>query len=201
MIFFNQILPELYVGTYPENSKDIRKLSTFCGVTAVLNLQTNEDLREKGLDWLSLEGTYGEFSVEIQRVPMRDFDYEDQRRVLPDAVRTLAKLLTSGHTVYLHCNAGVGRSPLVAMAYLYWYRGLGLSEAIRYVQLRRPCSPYEDLLEVGRQDLLQNEGIQEQISRLAYEISQQPMNDPVDPQIYREEAERKILKRFLDVEK
>jgi predicted protein tyrosine phosphatase len=201
MIFFNRILPELYVGTCPEGFEDILKLVDFCSITAVLNLQTNKDLRERGLDWTSLKESYRKLSVEVLRVPMRDFDYEDQRKVLHAAVRALVKLLASGNIIYLHCNVGASRSPLVAMAYLYWCRDFSLREAIRHVQLHRPCSPYEDLLEISRQDLLQDDEVQKEISQVASEISRERRNNPADLQTYRAEAEPKILKKLLGVDK
>jgi predicted protein tyrosine phosphatase len=149
MIDYNQILPNLFIGTYPQNAEDIRELKDRCGVTAVLNLQTDEDLCERNIDWQVMEVNYKKLDIEVRRVPMRDFDYEHQRQHLPEAVRVLAGLLASGHITYLHCNAGVGRSPLVAMAYLYWCRDLGLKKAIQHVRQRRYCAPYEDLLEVS----------------------------------------------------
>ena len=151
MIDYDQILPNLYVGTYPEGIKDVRKLKDQRGVTAVLNLQTDQDLRDRRIEWPTVEVSYKKLGMEVYRVPMRDFDYDDQRKQLPEAVKTLSKLLASGHIVYLYCNAGVSRSPLVAMAYLYWCRKLGLEEAIGLVRERRRCSPYEDLLEVDRE--------------------------------------------------
>ena len=33
MIDYDQILPNLYVGTYPEGIKDVRELKDQCGVT------------------------------------------------------------------------------------------------------------------------------------------------------------------------
>ena len=150
MINYDQILPNLYVGTYPENPEDIQELKDRSGVTAVLNLQTDEDLRERSIDWPEMEASYRRLGIEVHRVPLRDFDHEHQRQHLPEAVEVLAGLLVSGHVTYLHCNAGTGRSPLVAMAYLYWCRKMGREKAIKHVQERRYCSPYEDLLEVSR---------------------------------------------------
>ncbi len=199
MVSFNQILPELYVGSCPEDFEDIRGLTNSCGITGVLNLQTDEDFRAWGLDWPSLEENYRSLSLEVKRVPMRDFDYDDQRKILPNAVRALASLLASGHTIYLHCNAGVGRSPLVAMAYLYWCRDLSLWEAIRHVEARRPCSPYDDLLEVSRQDLLDNDEVQKEISYRASQLSKQGRNDLDALERYRADAERDTLKRLLGV--
>lgn len=149
MIDYSKILPNLYVGTYPQKSEDIQELKDHCGVTALLSLQTDEDLRERGIVWPALEESYRKLGIEVRRVPMRDVDREHQRQHLPEAVKVLAELLACGHVAYLHCNAGAGRSPLVAMAYLHWCRKMGREQAIRHVRERRYCASYEDLLQVS----------------------------------------------------
>jgi len=111
---YNKIVEYLYMGSHPGTLSDIEMLKDDCGIKAVLNLQTDEDLEAIGLDWSALEASYRSLNIMALRVPMRDFDYDDQRRVLPQAVKALARLLVLGHTVYLHCNVGLGRSPLVA---------------------------------------------------------------------------------------
>jgi atypical dual specificity phosphatase len=146
MVDCDQILPNLYVGTYPQGFEDIRGLKKRFRVSVVLNLQTDHDIRERGIDWKMLETHYRMLDIEVHRVPMRDFDYDNQKVNLPDAVRVLSKLLASGHVVYLHCNAGTGRSPLVAMAYLHWCRKMSLEEAVSYVKERRASLPNEELL-------------------------------------------------------
>jgi protein-tyrosine phosphatase len=115
----------------------------------MLNLQTDEDLLLRGIDWQGMEIFYQNLNIETYWMPMQDFDHDDQRERLPDAVSVLAGLHASGHIVYLHCTAGVGRSPLVAMAYLYWGLNMGREEAIGYVKQRRFCLPCEDLLEAN----------------------------------------------------
>ena len=198
MINYDQILPELYVGSYPGCRDDIDVLKRVCGITAVLNLQTDDDLRDKGLDWPSLEASYR--SIEVRRVPMRDGDHGDQRRMLPEGVRALAGLLASGRTVYLHCNAGVGRSPLVAMAYLYWCRGWTPAEAMRYVEERRPCSPYRDLLQLSCQDLLRDEAVQREIARRAYRLFERRGRRPGDPRQDWADAEREVLQEIMGMD-
>ena len=96
MMCFSQILEKLYVGSHPETLEDIESLKSSWGITAVLNLQTDEDLVQRGLDWSTLKAYYPDLDISIKRVQMRDFDYEDQRRTLPDAVKALARLLSSG---------------------------------------------------------------------------------------------------------
>lgn len=50
-------------------------------------------------------------------------------------------MLAAGHSEYLHCTAGGGRSPTVAIAYLYRCRSWKLDEAWAHVTDRRRCSP------------------------------------------------------------
>lgn len=197
MISYTQILKALYLGSYPENLEDIERLKSRCGITAVLNLQTDDDLRVRGQDWSVLEAYYADRDIRAQRIPMRDFDYDDQSRVLPEAVKALARLLASGDTVYLHCNAGLGRSPVVAMAYLYWCRNLNLEEAIKHIQERRSCSPMTELLEVARQKLLREEKLRKRVAVRAYKLSKQKGKQPPDPFRDWVDAEREILKEVF----
>jgi len=99
MVDCDQILPDLYVGTYPQGFEDIRELKKRLRVSAALNLQTDQDVRERGIDWKLLEAHYKALDIDVHRVPMRDFDYDDQEEKLPEAVRVLSKLLATGHVV------------------------------------------------------------------------------------------------------
>lgn len=72
---------------------------------------------------------------------MKDFDATDLSAKTP-RMRPHAGSTASGWSVvYLHCTAGTGRSPTVAIAYLYRRRGWDLDEASAYVTQRRQCSP------------------------------------------------------------
>lgn len=138
---YHRIVPKLFVGSHPEMADDIESLKREAGVTAVLNLQTDDDMRHFKLDWESLFSYYKTCGIELRRVPVRDFDAVDLQDKLPGCVSALNELLQSGHTVYLHCSAGAGRSPTVAIAYLYWRNGWSLEKAVAHVIQCRPCSP------------------------------------------------------------
>ncbi len=57
-----------------------------------------------------------------------DGDPGDLTQHLPEAVGTLDKAIsTDKKKVYLHCSAGVARSPSVAVAYYYWIKGMDVS--------------------------------------------------------------------------
>ena len=46
--------------------------------------------------------------------------------------------LTGSGGVYVHCFAGISRSPSVVAAYLIKSRGMGASEALDFIKARRP---------------------------------------------------------------
>jgi protein-tyrosine phosphatase len=79
-------------------------------------------------------------------MPVWDFDSDDLRQKLPQCVKTLDKLLQQGHTVYVHCNMGVNRSPSIAIAYLDWIQGWSLEQATDHVLRCRPCDPYVEAI-------------------------------------------------------
>ena len=134
---YNRILPELFLGSYPKDNSELDLLRQRSGITAVLNLQTDEDMR----DWGSLQDHYRASGIELRRVPVRDFDPTDLREKLPECVRVLDQLLKEGRLVYVHCTAGAGRSPTVVIAHLHWCRNWDLDEAVAFVKKYRTCSP------------------------------------------------------------
>ena len=38
-------------------------------------------------------------------------------------------------------RAGLGRAPAVALAYMWWVKGMPLNEAFEHLRSLRPCSP------------------------------------------------------------
>jgi protein-tyrosine phosphatase len=141
VMHLSQVLPRLFVGSCPTCSDDIDHLKADYGVTAILNLQTDNDLDYWDLDWSRLSARCGELGIEVKRIPVRDFDGMDLRKRLPECVQALNGLLLAGHTVYANCNVGAGRSPSVAIAYLHWKQGWNLDDAIEHVTRCRSCSP------------------------------------------------------------
>jgi protein-tyrosine phosphatase len=136
-----ELLGQLFLGSRPETTADIDRLRLHSGITAVLNLQTDDDMRAVHLLWEPLEAHYRNLGIELCRVPVRDFDPIDLREKLPECVRALEHLLAAGHSVYLHCTLGASRSPTVAVAHLCWCRRWDLEDAVSYVKKHWQCSP------------------------------------------------------------
>ena len=138
----DSILPTILVGACPRSRADIDQLKARFGVTAVLNLQTEEDLQCWQIDWPEMAALYGAAGLVVQRCPVRDFDPTALRENLPQCVQQLRTLLEAGHTVYVHCNAGINRSPTTIIAYLHWVERRELGEAVWLVTSRHACDPW-----------------------------------------------------------
>ncbi len=129
------------LGSQPQTSDDVDRMRREALITAVLNLQTDDDVRWVNPAWETLQAHYATCGIKLRRVRVKDFDPIELCSKLPECVRVLDQLLTAGHSVYLHCTAGAGRSPTVAVAYLYRCCGWELDEAVAYITQRRQCSP------------------------------------------------------------
>jgi protein-tyrosine phosphatase len=140
-------MPSLIVGPDPWDIEAFQQLIAE-HVTAILNLQTDEDLEKRGTVWE--ENLARVSGLDFCRVPVRDFDTADLQRKLPDCVAELDRLLKAGHTVYVHCSAGVSRSPTVVAAYLHRHLGLPLEEALASVQAVRDCCPNAEVIKGAR---------------------------------------------------
>jgi len=138
---YAQILSGLFVGSHPRAIGDVERLRRESAITAVLNLQTDEDMDSVKLDWRLLEAHYRACSIDLLRLPVKEEQIE-LREKLPGCVRTLSALIAGGRTVYLHCTEGIGRSPTVAIGYLHWSLGWGFDAAVSHVKHARQCSPH-----------------------------------------------------------
>jgi protein-tyrosine phosphatase len=143
---YAQVTARLYFGSHPQTIDDIEMLQKALAITAILNLQTNEDMDTAKLNWAPLESSYKDRAVNLCRMPMQE-EQAVLREKLLECVDGLVQLLEAGHTVYLHCTAGIGRSPTVAIGYLHCYLGWELNAAVRYVKQLRQCSPHVQALQ------------------------------------------------------
>jgi atypical dual specificity phosphatase len=145
-IHFNRILPNLYVGTVPKTFDDVDRLIREAEVSAVINLQTDDDFEWYQVDWPKIQLYYQKKNIEAVRKPVQDFQLEDLRDKLPECAKTVEEFARQGHIIYLHCTAGINRSPTVAIGYLYSCLGYDMETAIRTVKNSRLCDPYLEAL-------------------------------------------------------
>eukprot|EP00854_Cymbomonas_tetramitiformis_P006210 gene6210-7442_t len=139
---YTYILPELVVGSVPQTTEDINHLSEKVGITAILNLQHQCDWEKFGIDFGALQHRCHERGdIKIVRCPIEDFSSASLCKHLPKAVYALQSLLEEGHKVYIHCTAGLGRAPAVAIGHLHWRYSMTLEDSYRHVTSRRNCHP------------------------------------------------------------
>jgi protein-tyrosine phosphatase len=143
----HRVTPNLLVGSYPLDSEEVEELRS-AGITAILSLQTDEDLGQRGIDWERKAALAA--NLTFRSVPVRDFDTAELQQKLPSCVELLDRMLKAGHTVYLHCTAGVNRSPTVAAAYLHWCLAWPLERALAHVREVRDCSPNAEAIRRAR---------------------------------------------------
>jgi len=148
---FHEILPELVLGDGPYHPDDIHTLQQE-DITAVLSLQTDDELVSAGIAWAAWQAGCQEAGLEVQRVPVRAAHRRALRAALPTCVRTLEGLLDAGHAVYLHCSTDAQRSSTVAVCYLYWSRGWCVGEAERFVRRQHPCTPDMEAVRLATRD-------------------------------------------------
>jgi protein-tyrosine phosphatase len=132
------VLPNLAIGSDPRVDEEFQELKLL-QITAILSLQTDEDRGVGGIEG-ELAAAH-KAGLAISSVSIEDFNRAELRARLPESVAALERLLKQGHTVYVHCTAGVNRSPTVVAAFLHWCLGLELLQAVTHLHECRDCSP------------------------------------------------------------
>jgi hypothetical protein len=134
---------------------DLTRIRRRSGATAVLSLQHDDCLAYWGIDYVQMLVAGSRNGLRMERCQMRDFNIEDQRRRLPTAVAMLTRLQQQGHRTYVHCTAGLGRSPLTVWAYLVMVESWDPSRAIEAIRRVRPAAvPSWEALQGCWEDLL-----------------------------------------------
>lgn len=152
---YNFVLPDLIVGSCLQTPSDVDHLKKV-GVKTVFCLQQDPDLEYFGVDIHAIQERAKEIGgIEHIRAQIRDFDPFDLRKRLPAVVATLYKAIQRHKgTTYIHCTAGLGRAPAVALAYMYWILGYKLLEANDMLLSVRPCFPKLEAIRNATCDLL-----------------------------------------------
>jgi protein-tyrosine phosphatase len=145
---YTRVTSQLYVGSHPQSIDDIDTLEKILAATAVLNLQTDEDMAAFKLNWRHLESRYKTSAVKLHRLPMKEQQVILREKLL-HGVDCLEDLLAGGQTVYLHCTFGIGRAPTVAIGYLHCCLGWEIDAAVRHMKQLRRCLPHLEALRLA----------------------------------------------------
>jgi protein-tyrosine phosphatase len=146
MLDLDIINDKLLVGSRPQDAADVIQLKKL-GISAVLSLQSDSDLSRTGMSWAALWRLQIENGLEVHRLSIIDFNPRDLIDKLEDAVDQLEDLASRHERVYVHCTAGVNRSPTVCIAWLFMRQGRTVEEAMNEVLHRRTnAQPYRQVI-------------------------------------------------------
>lgn len=153
MINFDQVEPGIFVGSSPQSSVDVARLKQL-KITAVISLQSDDDLKARKIDWEKLLASYQHNDILIERFPINDFDEEDLGNKVVEPIKRLNDLLNVGHKTYVHCNAGVCRAPATVLGYLCHYQGMSIEAGLQQIRLAREiANPYRSAVEKALKQL------------------------------------------------
>ncbi len=144
---FTPLDDELAVGSHPHAPEHALLLTEEHGIRALVCLQSDEDLSDRGLQWSLLWQMWLRSGVKVSRIPIIEFDKKDLYANLDEAVAAIARHIGRGRRTFVHCNEGLNRSPTAILAYLVAHRGLTPDEANEWLVERHDCVPYLDVLE------------------------------------------------------
>jgi protein-tyrosine phosphatase len=88
----------------------------------------------------------------VHHIPLEDDENGGEPEDIVEGARTLHEWLdASGAVVFVHCMAGISRSPTIVIAYLILFKGMGYEEAWNFVANRRgfirPIPYWEGILQ------------------------------------------------------
>lgn len=188
---WGEVREDIVIGSCPITLADIDRIQEIVRATAILSVQTDECRARFNISHEQHQ-RYGEqIGLLMVNAPMRDFDPPDQRLQLPRAVTALTRLLADGHRVYVHCTAGINRSPLTVLGYLSFVETRPAEEALALIRRGRPeAEPYWDTYQGCRRDLA--ECHRSAISERAWELSRRHPERPSD--VNWRQAEREVIR-------
>jgi len=143
---FAEVHDGLLIGAYPLDAEDVGMLATM-SVSRILNLV--EDQEYPPGSRFAIEAGLREAGIHEHRMQLTDFGSLPADR-LEEAVQLVVGWLKQGDLSYVHCRAGWQRSAAVAAGAVAVYDGLGIDQALDFVQKRKPSA---DPLPHQRDDL------------------------------------------------
>lgn len=141
----DHVIEGIWIGRCPRSPEDYVFLKAI-GVQDILTLQTEEEARTTGLlpeVSFKLAIRHG---IREHRLGIEDLCPSDLEEKGPAAVELLSKLQAEGRVVYVHCAAGLNRSPTVVAAYISWAKGMDPLEACDLVTNAHPSFPSADIV-------------------------------------------------------
>ena len=131
MLFSCVLVNKLYLGRSPKNEKDLLFLKTK-KINSILSLVPEKELQPP-------KNTNTLFNWHNYPLPDHTYDQDISKLQIIEAASILNDLIKSDIT-YIHCNAGIERSPFICIAWLVIYRNYNVITASDYIKQIHPKS-------------------------------------------------------------
>ncbi|XP_050536802.1 dual specificity protein phosphatase 10 isoform X2 [Daktulosphaira vitifoliae] len=125
-----QVLPFLYLGN-SKDADDHASLSAI-GVTRVLNVTTSQQSPSPPM------GDRRTAGVLYKRLSALDNGHANLKQYFEEAFEFIEGARKTGGSVLIHCQAGISRSPTIAIAYVMRHRKMSMVDAYKTVKAARP---------------------------------------------------------------
>ena len=149
MSFYNEILPNLYLGSI-EASQDFNFISSN-NISVIVNcskdidnkfslnlLKPLEEAPEIVQKWLYDNSYY----IKYYRIPVddsgRDEDIKQFYFYVKNIIQTIIDEYKKGKNILVHCLAGNQRSSAFIAVFIMYYKNLSLQESIKFVLEKKP---------------------------------------------------------------
>lgn len=106
------------MGPYPFKTSEIDEMKRK-GITAVLNLQTQEEMNLMGIDWPAQLQTYRQYGIEtVVHHPCSNLSQDYSNKTFEASQQLFSLVNKRNMTVFIHCSSGLVRAPTTVLAYL-----------------------------------------------------------------------------------
>lgn len=156
-ISYNKIMDRLYFGSCPRTPLHVDILHDQDAISDVVNLQTAEDIVENFPDPSGVPNKservpsrvrelYASRGMRFIWIPIADMNSDARALSLAQTAFVVAGLLFNPQCtgVYVHCNAGVGRSSACVAAYLTCFLHVPIRLAQLILNCRRPVTFFDE---------------------------------------------------------
>lgn len=126
----------LYLGGLPLNDQNHLEQIKSLGVSRVISIVENFELED---GWWHQPVKHAEWvihNIGVKQISVADLCPLTSKEI-EEGIETLTRFLDEGHTVYIHCKAGVGRSASIVVAFVMKQHQLSLEDALAFVKERR----------------------------------------------------------------
>lgn len=125
----SEVTSELYVGHYVRTEEEVHNLASR-GIRAVFSLQSKQDMARYGVEWSTLSELYLKYGIKAVNLEITDRKNREFVAKCRRALRVLTCLVEKYGRVYIHCTAGIYRSPQLVVLFLVEHRNFTLANAL-----------------------------------------------------------------------